>query len=68
MAIQSAINRLIGIAGAAAEATAQKQEQGLLAKQQYHEASADLKSLKSESAGAEEALNNATKAVEATKN
>ena len=74
-AIQNSLNSITAavtgavIAGThAAEAAAQKQEQGLLAKQQYHEASADLKSLEGESAEAEEALKSANEAVEATKN
>ena len=44
-----------------------EEEQGLLATEQYHEASADLTSLEGESKEAGEALTKANEAVEATK-
>ena len=73
-AITNAFNQAAGaITGAAiaikhaSQQEELKEEQGMLAKQQYHEASADLKSLEGESAEAENALNKANSAVEATK-
>lgn len=73
-AIQNSINGALGaIAGAAAAAKHMsdkedlKTEQGLLAQEQYHEASADLKKLEGESAEAGEVLKGANERVEATK-
>ena len=73
-AIQNSLNSITAavtgavVAGThAADVAAQKQEKGLLAIQQYHEASADLKTLEGESAEAEKALESANEAVEATK-
>ena len=74
MSIQNSINTVIGsVAGAALagkhakEAAAKKEEQGMLAKEQYHEASADLKQLEGQSAEAKAALDKANANVEATK-
>lgn len=49
---------------AAKEKAAKDVEQGLLAKEQYHEASADLTKLKGESKEAEDVLNKANSAYE----
>lgn len=74
MSIQNSLNSITGaVAGAvvagkhAKEKAAQQEEQGLLAQEQYHEASADLTKLEGESAEAGKALDEANKAVEATK-
>ena len=73
-AITSAFNQAAGaVAGAAvaikhvSQQKELKEEQGLLAEEQYHEASADLTKLEGESAEAGKALDKANKAVEATK-
>lgn len=73
-AIQGAINGALGaVAGAVAagkhmkEKSELKAEQGLLAQEQYHEASADLTKLQGESASAGEALKVATEKADATK-
>ena len=72
-AIQNSLNSITAtvavavVAGEhAKEKKQQREEQGLLAQEQYHEASADLKQLEGESKAAEEKLAGATKAVEAT--
>ena len=72
--IQGAINGTLGtVAGAilagkhASEAKAKQEEQGEFAKQEYHEASAELTKLEGQSAAAEETLKSANEAVEATK-
>ena len=74
MSIQNSINSALGaIAGAAVagkkmkEAAEVKEEQGMLAKEQYHEASADLTKLEGQSAEAGELLKSAAEGVEATK-
>lgn len=73
-AIQNSINGMLGAAAGAAlaykhskDVKAKDEEQGLLAQEQYHEASADLKALEGESKAAEKKLAGANKAVEATK-
>lgn len=70
-AIQNSINQILGsVTGAAvagthiAESLEKKEEQGLLAKQQYHEAKADLTELKGKSAEAEETLATSNKLSE----
>ena len=71
-AIQNSINKMsASIAGAAVglkhaqEKEALAEEQGLLAKEQYHEASADLSKLEGESSDAEKALKTATEEADA---
>lgn len=73
-AITSAFNQAAGaVAGAAiaikhaSQQKEQKEEQGLLAKEQYHEASAELTKLEGQSAEAGELLKSANESVEATK-
>lgn len=66
-AIQGSINTMLGSAKSAATAFAVGKEAGLLAQEQYHEASADLTKLQGESASAGEALKVANESVEATK-
>ena len=71
-AIQNSINKMsASVAGAAVglkhaqEKEALAEEQGLLAKEQYHEASADLSKLEGESSDAEKALKTATEEADA---
>ena len=72
--IQNSLNSVIGsVAGAvvagkhASDAKAKSEEQGALAKEQYHEASADLTKLEGQSIEAGELLKSANESVEATK-
>lgn len=74
-AIQNSLNQITNAIGSAvktgavvAEYGAHQAEQHDLAKQQYHEASADLKQLEGEKENAAEALAKANEAAEATKN
>lgn len=75
MSVQSAFNIFGASVGAAAisavkagDAQAQKKEQGLLAKEQYYEAAADLSNLQSQSEEAGKVLETANAKVDATKN
>lgn len=75
MSVQNAFNILGASVGAAtisavkaADAQEQKKEQGLLAKEQYHEAAADLSNLQSQSEEAGKMLEAANAKVDATKN
>ena len=72
MSIQNSINSVIGsFAGAALagkhakEVAAKKEEQGLLAKEQYHEAKADLKHLEGEQLEAGKVVEETSAAYEA---
>ena len=72
--IQNAINSTIHTTTAAVaagkhmkEQKAQSEEQGLLAKEQYYEASADLKNLEAEQGAAQSALDETTVKADATK-
>lgn len=67
MGIQSSINKILGSAAAVAvagkkgqEAKAKEEEQGLLAKEQFHEASADVTRLTGEAEEAESVLSEKT--------
>ena len=64
IAIKHASQQQEAKAAAAEEKAARETEQGLLAKEQYHEASADLTKLNGESAEAKDVLNKANSAVE----
>lgn len=73
-AINSAFNQGLGAVATAiavgkkmSNEQAKNTEEGLLAKEHYHEASAELTELEGRSAEAGEALNTATQKVEATK-
>lgn len=72
--IQNSMNSVTTAAAAAAiaydkslEAKEMQQEKGLLAKEYYHEASAELSKLQGEQAEAQKALDVANSKVEATK-
>ena len=72
MAIQESVNRILGSVAAGAvgiakagEAAAVKQEQGLLAKEQFNEANSSLTELSGESAIAEKAYKEASDAYDA---
>lgn len=74
MSIQNSINSALGaVAGAAIagkkmkESKQLKEEQGMLAKEQYHEASADIAKLEGDIETAGKVLTEATEKVEATK-
>lgn len=74
MSIQNSINSALGaVAGAAIagkkmkESKQLKEEQGMLAKEQYHEASADIAKLEGDIETAGKVLSEANEKVEATK-
>ena len=67
MGAQKTINSLLGAAATAAVASEYAGEKGLLAKEQYHEAGADIIKLTGEQQEAKAALDKAEKALGRTK-
>lgn len=66
--IQSAVNQTLNLAAAAAIGHAKAQEQGLLAKEQYYEASAAATELEAQAAEAENAALRATEKASKSEN